>query len=90
MPRFSGVIDDTPEHLKKCRHAMNFIEHDEPTALCSQVGIRIVEASDICRTFKVEIDGLGVALRDLTSESGLAHLTGSQHSDRGEIGQKGP
>ena len=58
---------------------MNFVDDDQLSGLCSQVGIGVVQPAEIGRALEVEVDCLGLsATREAAGESGLPDLPGSE------------
>ena len=62
---------------------MYFVDDDELSGLCAQIGVGIIQSAQISRTLEIEIERrITPLLRNLARQRGLADLARPQEHDR--------
>lgn len=87
-------VDETAQGGEQARHAVHFVEDDQPVEILLEVGLGIVEAGAIARRFEVQVHGaplLGNGMRErrLADLAGAEEAHGRRLIERGEdLGQQ--
>ena len=83
LPGCASFVNQSAQHGKKFRYAVDFIDDDELGGLRSQIGFRVFQAAAVRGKFQIQVHrALGPVGRQLTRKRGFSHLTWSEQDRR--------